>query len=136
MPYSTTLSIKNKKNPEKKNLRRSKIWGGGSTVCMTEVKDSMVFFKASLTKNRKFTLFGSILISNQTTQKLPPQMSKIKGGGGGGGGGKVSRPHFGNVKKKKLFTMVEGLAMTIRHPFPFLGNQGKTSCHRINISQT
>ena len=46
MPYSTTLSIKNRPS-RKKKLRRSNI-GKGSSIGMTVVKDSMVVFQAYL----------------------------------------------------------------------------------------
>ena len=52
MHYSTTLSIK--KQTPLKNLRRSKIGGGGgSRVGMNVVKDPMFFLKASLKEAQK-----------------------------------------------------------------------------------
>ena len=54
IPYSTTLSIKNRPPEEEKKPKAVKDRGWGSRVGMTAVKDSMSFFlKASLTSRWK-----------------------------------------------------------------------------------
>ena len=58
MSYSTTLLIK--KRPSQKKPKAVKDRGGGSRVGLIAVKDSIVLFKASLTKVEQPGYTGSV----------------------------------------------------------------------------